>query len=94
VTALRWHTCPAPAGPRTSNGVCVRIANAGNRRVKVRSLTVAGDGWQQSLNLQEAEAVLAGDEREWTVPAAAAGALQSVQVRTATGEILHAEKGG
>jgi hypothetical protein len=72
----------------------VRVANAGNRRVKVKSVTVGGDGWQQSLDLKEADALLAGAEREWLVPAAAAGPPRSVEVRTEKGERLRAELAG
>ena len=72
----------------------MRIANAGNRRVKVQSVTLSGEGWQQVFNLKEAEAVLAGAEREWVVPANAPGALRAVEVRTATGQLLAAEAAG
>jgi fimbrial chaperone protein len=94
VNALRWRACPQAAAPRQSGGICVRIANAGNRRVKVQSVTVSGEGWQQVLQLKEAEAVLAGAEREWVVPANAPGALRAVEVRTATGQLLAAEAAG
>ncbi|MBK6006613.1 molecular chaperone [Ramlibacter ginsenosidimutans] len=94
VSALRWRDCPADAAPRASKGVCVRIANAGNRRVKVQSVTVSGDGWQQALNLKEADAVLAGAEREWVVPATAMGPVRGVEVRTATGQVLRADPAG
>lgn len=91
--ALRWTSCQA-ASPASAGGICVRVANAGNRRVKVQSLTVSGDGWQQSLHLKEGENVLAGDEREWRVPAPAAGPLRAVQVRTVQGEVLEAVPAG
>lgn len=107
VNALRWKPCtpvaaPAePALPATPPAVrqgeaCVRLLNAGNRRVKVQKLTLAGDGWQQALSLKEGENVLVGAEREWRVPLAKEqeGALRSVQVQTARGETLQAEAGG
>jgi fimbrial chaperone protein len=94
VSALRWRACPADTGPRAVKGACVRIANAGNRRVKVQALTISGDGWKQDLALDRADAVLAGAEREWLVPATGAGDLRDVQVRTATGEVLHVEPPG
>jgi fimbrial chaperone protein len=94
VTALRWRACPSSAAPRLTKGMCVRIANAGNRRVKIQSVTIGGDGWQEVLTLKEADAMLAGAEREWVIPANAAGALKHVGVRTATGEVLQAEAGG
>ena len=95
VNALRWRNCVADAAPRLASGVCVRVANAGNRRVKVQSVTVSGDGWQQVLELKEPDAALAGAEREWIVPAAtAAGPLRDVEVRTATGERLRADPAG
>jgi fimbrial chaperone protein len=92
VNLLRWHACAAAGKPLASKGMCVRLANAGNRRVKVQSLTIGGDGWQKSLDLKEADAVLAGAEREWVVPGDTAGSLRDVQVRTATGELLRAER--
>lgn len=94
VTALRWRSCPVGADAPVSKGVCVRILNTGNRRLKVQAVMLAGQGWQRSLDLKEAAAVLAGDEREWIVPGAAEGALQSVQVRTSTGQVVRAESGG
>ena len=92
VTALHWRNCPAPKEAPVSKETCLRIKNAGNRRVKAQVLTLAGDGWQQSLRLKEPEVILAGDEREWVVPAG--GALQSVQVHTPSGEVLKAEARG
>lgn len=91
--ALRWKSCPS-AGLPPGGGICVRVVNAGNRRVKVQSLTVSGDGWQQSVHLKEGENVLAGDEREWKVPAQGAGPLRAVQVRTVQGEVLEALPAG
>jgi fimbrial chaperone protein len=90
VKALRWRDCDAPPAPRAARGRCVRIVNAGNTHVKVQSLTVDGDGWQQSLDLREGAPVLAGDEREWTVPTQASGPIRSVQVRTSAGAVLQA----
>jgi fimbrial chaperone protein len=91
IDALRWRTCAAPPAPRASRGACVRIINAGNRHVKLQSLTVSGDGWQQSLNFKEGEPVLVGDEREWTVPTQSPGPIRSVQARTSAGAVLQAE---
>jgi len=106
VKSLRWHSCPAGAVlPRQSSRAsssnqpdaqaCVRVFNSGNRRVKVQSLTVAGDGWQQTLSFKEGENILAGDQREWNVPLPVAPAMpaQSVQLRTVQGETLQAEAG-
>ncbi len=81
VNALRWRPCPTSlvatatsSTPTATNSACVRISNAGNRRVKVQTLTLAGDGWQQTLQLKEGVNVLVGAEREWRV------ALQPGQV--------------
>ncbi len=102
---LRWKPCPAvaaapapaasfanPRGPEA----CVRLLNDGNRRVKVQTLTLAGEGWQQALSLKEGENVLAGAEREWRVPLVAgqSGVTRGLQVQTARGETLQAEAGG
>jgi P pilus assembly chaperone PapD len=91
VNSLRWRNCAALPAPRAASGACVRIVNAGNTHVKIQSLTVGGDGWQQSLDFREGEPVLVGDEREWTVAAQAPGPVRSVQVRTAAGAVLQAE---
>lgn len=109
VNAIRWKPCPptvalapapvvAPAKPQATRGreACVRLLNAGNRRVKVQTLTLAGDGWQQALALKEGENLLAGSERAWRVPLASSqtGAPLGVQVQTVRGETLQAESGG
>lgn len=101
--ALRWRPCPpeaasAPAiSPRSPSvrtaEACVRLLNAGNRRVKVLTLTLSGDNWQQAMSLKDGVNVLAGSEREWRMPlqAGQTGALRGVQVLTARGETLRAE---
>jgi fimbrial chaperone protein len=98
--ALHWKPCTLEAAPaasaRPSAEACVRLLNAGNRRVKVQALTLVGDGWQQVLSLKDGVNVLAGAEREWRVPlqAGQSGALRGAQVRTAGGETLQAQTGG
>ncbi len=100
VNALRWNPCPpGPASTPTKPAAaesCVRLLNTGNRRLKVQTLTLAGDGWQQTLSPKDGETVLAGTEREWRVPlqTGQTGALRGVQVQTARGETLQAEAGG
>jgi len=110
MNVLRWKPCPTdavpassaaasviakPATPRT-NESCVRLLNAGNRRVKVQTLTLSGDNWQQALPLKDGVNVLAGAEREWHVPLTTgqAGALHGVHITTTRGETLQAESGG
>jgi fimbrial chaperone protein len=95
LNAVRWKPCLPEAVTQVAEA-CVRLINAGNRRVKVQKLTLAGDGWQQELSLKDGENVLAGAEREWHVPLVQGqvGALRSVQVQTARGEMLQAEAGG
>ena len=94
VNAIRWKPCAAQA-ERTAS-VCVRFLNAGNRRVKFETITLAGDGWQQELSLKAGENILAGAQREWIVPLknSAGTAPRNVQVKTARGETLQAESGG
>lgn len=99
VNVLRWKPCVAATTPATKPSAaeaCVRLLNAGNRRVKVQTLTLAGAGWQQDLPLKDGVNVLAGAEREWRVVLAPghSGALNGVQVLTARGEKLQAETGG
>jgi fimbrial chaperone protein len=91
-TLLRWKPCPPSAGA-TGAETCVRLLNAGNRRVKVHTLTLAGEGWQQPVALKEGVNVLAGAEREWRIPLEPghAGPPRGVQVQTARGEALQVE---
>jgi len=93
--AVRWKPCVDQAAVRPAEA-CVRLLNAGNRRMKVKTLMVTGDGWQQALVLKQGENVLAGAEREWRVPLAngQTGALRAVRVETADGETLQAGDGG
>lgn len=102
---IRWKSCPVAAGEApaavTSPGLpaatapqaCIRLLNAGNRRVKVQALTLSGDNWQQVLALKVGVNVLAADQREWRVPLqpGQTGAVRGVQVNTARGETLQAE---
>ena len=105
VNAVRWKPCETPVAgsatpaktPEAGIGqACVRLQNAGNRRIKVQTLTLAGDDWRQAISLKSGENILAGAEREWRVPlpAGQAGALRAVQVQTALGQNLAAEAGG
>lgn len=107
MNSLRWKPCPADAAKAlkaasavnpgaSSNEACMRLLNSGNRRVKVRTLTLAGDGWQQALPLKESVNILAGAEREWLIPLqpGQTGAMRGVQVQTVRGETLQAEAGG
>jgi fimbrial chaperone protein len=90
VTAqLRWKECPVAAAPH-AKPLCVRIVNSGNVHVKIRSLVISGDGWQKPLNLKEPDSILAGDEREWSQAGQMPGPVRSVQVRTATGQVIEA----
>ena len=94
--AIRWKPCASePAKPAAAE-VCVHINNAGNRRVKVQNLTLAGNGWQHSVPFKEGINVSSGAEREWRIPlqAGQTGALQSVQIFTARGETIDAQAGG
>lgn len=95
VNALRWKPCGTDAASMPAKA-CVRLLNAGNRRVKVQTLTLLGDHWQQALSLKDGDNVLAGDEREWHVPlqAGQTGPLQGIEVITARGETLQADAGG
>lgn len=97
VNALRWKPCPpeaVSAATRTAEA-CVRLLNAGNRRLKVQTLTLTGEGWQHALPLKDGVNVLAGSEREWRVPLAKGQtpALRGIEVQTARGETLQAEDG-
>lgn len=107
VNILRWKPCLPPeqnaASPsakppvtNTQTQACVQVLNAGNRRVKVNTVTLNIDGSQTALTLKDGDTVLAGAEREWRIPlqAGQTGALRSVQVQTARGETLQAEAGG
>lgn len=109
--AVRWKPCAsdtigtstaASASDKKSPGgsgqaVCIRIGNVGNRRVKIQTVTVFGDGWQQAFSTSKGgEIVLSGAQREWHVPLAGGqiGAVRSVTVQTTHGETLQAQTGG
>ncbi len=97
VNALRWKPCIAHLQSAVSiSDTCLRLLNAGNRRVKVQNLTIAGDDWKQAFPMKDGVNVLAGAEREWRIPLQAGqnSPLRGVQVQTARGEILQAEAGG
>ena len=99
VESVRWTPCRSPlrgsgdgramAAPEAQ--ACVRIANTGNRRVKVQSLTLSGEGWQREMRLKAAVNILVGAAREWQVPSPPAQAVRSVQVNTTQGATLQAE---
>ncbi len=99
---MRWKACAETARPETPSGAahfkqaCVRLFNAGNRRIKVQSLTLGGDGWQQVFSLSAGENVLVGSERELRVrlKPGQTGAVSNVQVFTGLGETLQVESGG
>ena len=93
---MMWKPCKADAVLNaTPAAACIHLLNAGNRRVKVQSLTLVGDGWQQPLAFGDGENILAGAEREWRIPlqAGQTGRFRSVQVQTARGETLQLEPG-
>ena len=56
--APRWSRCAAVAGKG-----CVRLDNDGSRHIRVSELTVAGQGWQQTI---QGGAVLAGTWKQWS----------------------------
>lgn len=89
---LRWKPCEAaPAEGRPL--ACVRLFNAGNRRVKVQALSLSGANWEQTLALDEGVNVLAGAEREWRIPLqpGQSGAPHALRIRTAGGQSIQAE---
>jgi fimbrial chaperone protein len=96
ITAARWKPCTAASKAPAAGQACVRVRNAGNRRIKVQALTLAGAGWQQKLTLAAGVNVLAGAEREWQVPLLKDqhGDVHAVQVHTAHDNTLEAENGG
>lgn len=91
VNSMQWKACTST--PRAGEA-CVRLRNSGNRRIKIDTIIVAGEGWTQSLPLQPQPNVLAGAEREWRLPLAGrSGELTIVKVLTAQGETLSASQG-
>lgn len=91
VNSMQWRACTS--APRAGEA-CVRLRNSGNRRIKIDTITVGGEGWSQSLSVQPQLNVLAGAEREWRLPLAGrSGKLSAVKVRTAQGETLSASQG-
>lgn len=103
VNTMRWQPCAAGApadspvpGARSETEACVRLLNSGNRRIKVQTVTLTGDGWQQSLSLKAGQTVLVGAEREWRVPLLPSqiNAVRGVEVQTAQSGVITAEAGG
>lgn len=99
---LRWKSCanaaesfPELTTPQPKEA-CVRLLNAGNRRIKLMSLVLMGHGWQQVVSLKKDENILVGAERELrvTLQAGQTGSLRRVQAHTALGETLVVESGG
>jgi fimbrial chaperone protein len=90
---VQWQSCP---GQAVAAEACVRLSNVGNRRIKIKTLTLSGDGWTQDLTLKEGVNVLAGSEREWHIPLADghAGPVRAVNLLTAQSKALQAEPGG
>ena len=100
VNALHWKPCSPeaasmPAKPAAAEA-CVHLSNAGNRRVKIQTLMLTGDGWQQVLSLKNGENMLSGTQRDWRVPLqpGQSGPLRGVEVKTTGGETLQAQAGG
>lgn len=93
---MMWKPCKLAEPAQAKDSACVRVFNAGNRRVKVKTMNVAGDGWQQALQLGEGENVLAGAEREWRIQLQAGhtAPFRHVHLQTASGETLQLEAGG
>lgn len=92
---MQWRPCAAEPAVRQAGPaeLCVRLRNAGNRRIKVTELLMSGNGWQQALPVHGGFNLLAGAEREWRAPRkdGQAGPLQNLQVRTAESGSLTAE---
>ena len=78
--APRWSRCAA-----TVSKGCVRLDNDGSRRIRVSELTVAGQGWQQTI---QGGAVLAGAWKQWNFDLSS-GRNQptSITAKTDQGEI-------
>lgn len=91
INSMQWKPCAAKAAGQS----CVSLRNTGNRRIKVASLTLAGDAWQQALPMKDQLNVLAGAHREWQLPLAPGkiGPVRTVTVLTAHGESLLASRG-
>lgn len=91
VNKFHWKPCPSGAAQ-----ACVRVVNAGNRRVSLQSLTLVGNGWEQTLPFEMVQTVLSGTEREWFVPLAPGqlGLLRGLRVLSVRGETLEAETAG
>ena len=93
-TAAQFEKTDIVKSENTSTtDACVRLINAGNRRVKVQKLIVSGDGWQETLSLKAGYNVLVGAERDWQLPLSQAqrNSILRVQVLTADGGVLAAE---
>lgn len=92
VNSMQWKACTS--APRAGEA-CVRLRNSGNRRIKIDTITIGGEGWTQSLPLKPQLNVLAGAEREWRLALAPgrSGKLSTVTVLTTQGQALSASPG-
>lgn len=82
VQSLRFKTCSAKPGVSEA---CVRIRNAGNKRLRVHTLQLAGEGWQREIAIKEDGLLLTGSEREWRVAVQGADASKLRDVRAIVG---------
>ena len=96
INRLVWKPCASDSSTSTkASEACVHLLNTGNRRVKVQSLTIEGDTWQQTRDFGAGENILAGAERELTISLkpGQSSSFRKVQVQTALGETLQIDPG-
>ena len=101
LSTMRWKPCAEtvetsiPVRAAQLKQACVRLFNTGNRRIRVQTLVLSGDGWEQALSYSAGENVLVGSERELRVQLkpGQTGAVSGVQVFTGLGETLKVESG-
>ena len=101
LSTMRWKPCAEtaetsiPVRAAHLKQACVRLLNTGNRRIRVQTLVLSGDGWEQALSYSAGENVLVGSERELRVQLkpGQTGAVSGVQVFTGLGETLKVESG-
>jgi fimbrial chaperone protein len=96
--ALQWKPCgdatvvaasplvgASATGTASAPPRCFTLRNAGNRRVRVSGLRLAGDGWEQAVQLPAPQVVLAGAQRSWRIPSRPGSEVRTLRADTETG---------
>lgn len=92
VRLVRWRECSQAQPERTGesrDARCVRLQNAGNRRIKIERVELESGGQRRGLDLPGGVNLLAGAFHEVVVPRARAGSapIESLKIVAAGGDV-------